>query len=141
MQNSELERLSSQHSFGPSLCLAVLWMFRFPNQYRLHDFAGVGRLGRQRPVEAFGRGQLTGRTVGLAITPKPDKPANGPSAPAQLSYFFTCNLTVGMFFGQRFGLFNQPFDEDAGLRIAEPASQRLVFQNKYEKWFRECRQC
>ena len=92
-------------------------------------------------MEAFGGGELTGRTVGLAIAPEPDKATNGPSAQAQSNYFFERNLTIGMFFGERLGLFNQPLDENPGLWIAKPASQRFIFQNRYEKWFKECRQC
>ena len=97
---------------------------RFPTKNVLHQFTGVHAADRQRPCECFGDGELARRAGALIVTPEANKLTNGAGtatkAPQLRSSFRRCIV------GQRFGMVNEPLDEDAGLGVTKTSSESLV---------------
>src|SRR5579884_2735007 len=53
-----------------------------PGENALHELAGVGGAGRQRPGEALGGGELDGGLAAL-VAPQADEAGDGPAAAAE----------------------------------------------------------
>src|SRR5260370_5912484 len=73
--------------------------------------------------------------MSMSMTPEADEAANRPTAPAELFHLLGGNFPGSSFVRPFFGPFDQPFDENAGLRITEPARKGVILQDVAQDWF------
>src|SRR5262245_4057772 len=102
---------------GLSYAQSRSWMLILPSKNVVHEVAGVHVGRRQRPVKAFGTGQLDRGSAAEWVVPQLDEAADGPTAAAE-----SLNARPGIIFGpggvgKQFGPVGQPFDEHSGFDV------------------------
>src|SRR2546423_9238916 len=95
----------------------------------LHQLIRIDDAGWQWPGEPLDGGQLHRGAMRPLVTPKADEAPDGPAPAAQPVDL----VPGGVFASDRTGdvlrLLDEPFDEDAGLRISQAARQGVVCQD------------
>src|SRR5262249_58447950 len=101
----------------------------FPVEDAEHQFARIGSGGGQRPGEAFYGGELRRGAARLLMAPENYESPNGPGSTAEPLQFRPGGAFRRRIFGQALGAFHQPFDEDAGFFVTQPAREGVVRQD------------
>ncbi len=102
----------------------------FVRQDSLHETAWLSGSARQRPFESFGCRELNGSAAFVRIAPESHEAADSAGSPTKPFHMAADTVGARRNGSETFDLFDQPFDQQAGFRVAQTAGERFVAQDR-----------